>query len=179
MEGDFPSGAMVLVEYNRIKNFLDDARKRSKSKHLKDMIGVMLHQLQLYIDKALECKALVLATILHPRYRLAFIQKAYPEHKDQASVWINQEFSSALEVARQNSDETPTANSNGHLPEEDDDDFNEFTASANINPSQSAREAELDSYLMGQREFDKNKTCLDWWKVSLIFIKLACYQQVS
>lgn len=128
MEGDFPSGAMVLVEYNRLKNLLEDARKKSKSKHLKDMIRVMLDRLHLYIDEALECNGLVMATIVHPCYRLAFFGKAYPDHKDRASHLINEAFSTAVEVARQNTEEAAAAEPNVSPAIEDDDDFNEFTA---------------------------------------------------
>lgn len=167
MEGDFPSGAMVLVEYNRVKNSLINARTKTKSKPLNDMIGVMMNQLNLYLKEALECNPLLLSTVMHPQYRLAFFQKFYPECKEHVFNLITQEFSSALDSAKQQLANSPS--NTPPAPVEDDDDFNEFTASANTNPTQTAQEAELDSYLMGQREFNKTKTELDWWNVSLEF----------
>ena len=167
MEGDFPSGAMVLVKYHQIKNLLDGARNNTQSKPLIDRVGFMLDQLHIYLEEALECKVLVLATIMHPRCRLAFFQKAFPDQKVRATTLINGEFNLALETAQQESDLNQSQPPiDAQHDEDDNDDFNEFTASSNINPAQKAREGELESYLMGQREFKKNQTTLDWWKVS-------------
>lgn len=163
----FPSGAMVLVKNNQIKNSLKKARRKPKSTPLKDMIGVMLDQLHLYIDEALECDALVLETVMHPCYWLAFFPKAYTEHKECVKTLSNKAFSSPLEDAKHNTEEQPAANDDAQPVEDNDDDgFNDFTAISNVNPVQTAQEAEMDSYLMGQRKFDKLKTALDWWNVS-------------
>lgn len=166
MEGDFPSGAMVLVEYHRIKNSLHGARNKTKARPLRDMIDVMIDQLNRYVDEALECEPLVLATIMHPRYRLAFVQKAYPDHKDHTAALIHEAFASALETCQQQEAKSTQPPPAPNEIDDDMDDFDEFTASLHTNPAQSAREGELESYLMGHREFDKNKTALYWWKVS-------------
>lgn len=170
MEGDFSSGAMVLVEYNRIKKSLREARNKTTFRALKDMIDVMEDQLNLYLDEALECDALVLATVLHPRYRLAFFNKFYPDDKEQANELLHSAFDAVLK-ARQETDLNTTQGEVRTVAAQnnDDDDFDDFTASSNPNDT-SKKEAELDSYLMGQREFDKTQTALDWWKVTQTFI---------
>ncbi|KAH9808411.1 hypothetical protein DFH28DRAFT_909786 [Melampsora americana] len=67
MEGDGPTGCMVIPQYLKLRNSLE---KKIEPLSTSDAIYPMLAKIKEttieYMNKALACKTLVMATILHP-----------------------------------------------------------------------------------------------------------------
>merc|ERR1712137_233580 len=98
MEGNIPTGCMVLVKYVQLKANMED---RLKVMHLNDplypMVDVMLGKIKLYLDEALACDTLVLAAVFHPGLRLRFFSHAFGEgspEQDRAEALLEVEFNS-------------------------------------------------------------------------------------
>lgn len=76
MEGDGPTGCMVIPEYVELRHKLEDKiAKLSTSDTVYPMLAKMLEKTQEYLDEALGCETLVMATLLHPFFRLKFFIK--------------------------------------------------------------------------------------------------------
>lgn len=100
MEGDAPTGSIVLYEYHKLKTKLIERQAGlSDDDTLKPMIDAMLKRTTKYMNEAMACDSLVLAAVLNPALRLGFFDIAYgkgsKESKRAASV-----FRSACEARR-------------------------------------------------------------------------------
>lgn len=76
MEGDGPTGCMVIPQYVELRNTLDkkiDVLTASDAMY--PMLAKMREKTQEYLDEALSCQTLVMATVLHPFFRLKFFKK--------------------------------------------------------------------------------------------------------
>jgi hypothetical protein len=69
MEGNHPTGAHVIPKYLTLKQQLQEKKKRAKETDtLYPMYHSMLGRVKKYLEEAMACKTLVLATLLHPCY---------------------------------------------------------------------------------------------------------------
>jgi hypothetical protein len=68
MEGNTITGSMLLAEYLRVKESLNELRTAAMPSSLQHMVEVMLSQLAVYQDKALASDVVILATVLNPKY---------------------------------------------------------------------------------------------------------------
>lgn len=67
MEGDRPTGALVLFRYSGLISVLADIKQTTQHNGLLEMITGMITQLQDYQMEALHCDPIVIATVLNPR----------------------------------------------------------------------------------------------------------------
>lgn len=74
MEGDMPTGAMVIPKYVELRARFQE---REKNMSTSEAHHPMIAKLQGYLDKAVACETLVIATILHPAFRLKFFDKFF------------------------------------------------------------------------------------------------------
>lgn len=101
MEGNIPTGCMVLVKYVQLKSSMED---RLKDMHLNNplypMVNIMLEKINLYLEEALACDTLVLTAVFHPGLRVQFFSRAFgegsPEH-DRAKALLEVAFTSECE----------------------------------------------------------------------------------
>lgn len=78
MEGNMPTGAMVIPKYIELQAKLQAQEKNLRTTDaLHPMIAAMITKLQGYLDKAIACETLVIATILHPAFQLKFFEKFF------------------------------------------------------------------------------------------------------
>lgn len=76
MEGDGPTGCMVIPEYVELRHKLQEkVDTLSTSDAVYPMLAKMLQKTQEYLDEALGCESLVVATLLHPLFRMKFFVK--------------------------------------------------------------------------------------------------------
>jgi hypothetical protein len=76
MEGDIPSASMMLAEYWYIKEYLKKKPDSDITKpEFKPMLRKMISKTTTYLNKALGCDAILIATTLNPCYRPSLIQK--------------------------------------------------------------------------------------------------------
>ncbi|KAI9618253.1 hypothetical protein H4Q26_012608 [Puccinia striiformis f. sp. tritici PST-130] len=93
MEGDGPTGALVLPKYYMLKETLIEKENDcSLDDPLHPMFQKMIKKLNVYFDEALNCETLVMATLLHPAFRLVAFEKYFPKKKDAAEKILNKHF---------------------------------------------------------------------------------------
>ncbi|KAI7954522.1 hypothetical protein MJO28_004922 [Puccinia striiformis f. sp. tritici] len=66
MEGDHSSGSRMLAEYQYIKQFLRSRLTHSLEPEFQAMIRKMVEKTNTYMNEALQCDSILLATMLHP-----------------------------------------------------------------------------------------------------------------
>ena len=81
MEGDGPTGALVFPEYFNLKRSIEKKETNSiMTDPLHPMFFKRLQKIKTYMNEALECETLVMATILHPAFRYKILGVYFP-HK--------------------------------------------------------------------------------------------------
>ncbi|OAV93847.1 hypothetical protein PTTG_27178 [Puccinia triticina 1-1 BBBD Race 1] len=92
MEGNTSSGSMMLGEYWGITSFLKKKLRAASKEEFHPMFVKMIDQTEKYVNKALKCDTIILATILNPTYWLSIFQTWYPAHQSIAKSLITREF---------------------------------------------------------------------------------------
>lgn len=121
-------------------------------------INKMIDWLEKYQDEAVNCEAIVLSTVLHPRFRGKFFNIHYPNYEVSSQVAIEAAYSSLVEES-EHRDPTPSPDGNDQPAEADA--FDIFGDHGTSNSSTS----ELDDYLKGHCPIRKDQTPLEWWGV--------------
>lgn len=76
MEGDQPTGCMVIPQYVELRNTLNTKINALRATDaMYPMLAKMKEKTQEYLDEALSFQTLVMATLLHPFFRLKFFKK--------------------------------------------------------------------------------------------------------
>ncbi|KNZ64428.1 hypothetical protein VP01_10307g1, partial [Puccinia sorghi] len=89
---DGPTGAFVLANYYQaIKDLKKKEAASSRENAFHPMYHKMITKLEEYQEEALECEPLVMATLLHPAFRLRFFAHFWP--KREPSALIREELS--------------------------------------------------------------------------------------
>jgi hypothetical protein len=185
MEGDKPTGCMVLVKYVQLKaTMATRLKKMHENDPLYPMVDVMLSKIVLYLDEALECDTLVLAAIFHPGLRVKFFEHAFGNGSNQhrraedllESAFILQRDSPDHQV-QENNVSSPINTSNDHEGDEGTGSdflnfYTEVVTSSKLN--------ELERYLQGidpmvSPDMNNPQCALDWWRVSFSFLFLFCF----
>lgn len=90
MEGDGPTGCMVLRKYYQLrKNLKKKMSKSNKSDTLYPMYLAMSTSVDKYLSEALECETIILATVLHPSWRTNFFATAFGSDSDEFKIATN------------------------------------------------------------------------------------------
>lgn len=184
MEGDGPTGSTVIPEY---LNLLDHLQKRFDSMVLGDallpMINTMRIRVQRYLDEALGCETLVMATLLNPHFRIELFDMIFgrstrrsdANRAQDARKMFQQHFEKRKEDLKQvNKDSTsstdiahlaaPPASTRGGI-------FGLYKSKA-----VTVSADEVASYFEGQDAMAEDidardcKSVLGWWKVRVLFL---------
>ncbi|KAI7938380.1 hypothetical protein MJO28_015300 [Puccinia striiformis f. sp. tritici] len=93
MEGDGPTGALVFPKYYMLmETLIEKENNCGLDDPLYPMFQKMIKKLNVYLDKALNCETLVMATLLHPAFQLVAFEKYLPKKKDMAKKILNKHF---------------------------------------------------------------------------------------
>lgn len=85
MEGDGPTGCMVLREYQLLRDHLKTKlRPQNCFSPLYPMFYAMLARVNTYLSQALSCGIIVMATMLHLSWRLEFFQAAFGSNSPES-----------------------------------------------------------------------------------------------
>jgi hypothetical protein len=189
MEGNSAKGTHVIPKYLQLAEGVKGKIVRAQeTDSLYPMYHAMLSRTKKYLDKAMECKTLVIATILHPGYWMHIFELAFGLDSSKAKkclAVLQNEFQ--MEQAQQKK-----ATSKAAVP---DDDVIEIASPPGAQPTSlmdrlaaqtthqpTPQENEIETYLKANIPFKKGAinqktTPLKWWKVSLcifcLFTKLA------
>ncbi|KAI7942860.1 hypothetical protein MJO29_012704 [Puccinia striiformis f. sp. tritici] len=168
MEGDGSTGALVLPKYYVLKQTLTHERDEcDQSEPLYPMFRKMVEKVETYLNEALGCETLVMATLLHPAFRLAAFEEFFPAHKDRVEKLLTnlfQDRNTAIASQKQAAMKTTNQDQNVNLPSKPKSKmFNLFHSL-----SAKAENDELTVYLKGGKVFEMDaedtKSALIWWK---------------
>jgi hypothetical protein len=165
MEGDGPKSSMVLYEYFRL---LDKLRKRKnlpESNILQPMFDPMINLATKYQNIALDCNAILLATIMHPAWRLSLIQDKFPAHPKIAKDLLNNAFKSKLAANPKKTQPTGRKQDQKRALEESNDNCNYHWEKS----IQAQQDEEIERYKGGAWPLNKTGDPLLWWKVCCAF----------
>ena len=101
MEGDISLAGMMLAEYHYIKTFLTKKIKSPTEKDFYQMFQKMIEKTKKYLNEALQCDAILLATILNPSYRVSMFQMWLPERQSYAQMLIQTSFDEKKAITKQ------------------------------------------------------------------------------
>ncbi|KAI9611098.1 hypothetical protein H4Q26_008947 [Puccinia striiformis f. sp. tritici PST-130] len=158
MEGDGTTSSMVLYEYFRLINFLETKKRSPECLVLVPMFDPMINIAKKYRNLALQCDATLLATVLHPAWRLSLIKDKFPEYSDVAEGLLDEAFKVKSEAHLKMNPTATTSQSND--VESEDDEFNYYPEKTG--PSQDADE--LRKYKEGAWPLSKKSDPLSWWR---------------
>ena len=162
---------MVLYEYARLLASLEKKKIAADSTALERMFYPMITITKKYLDlAAVHCDAVIMATFLHPAWRMMLFTDRYPVHLQRINKLILDVFTDREALLKtQQPDPSPPkctqseANASGIDSDSDGDAFNYYPTTGDtldIN-------TELDQYNSGEFPLDKKGCVLGWWKVSL------------
>ncbi|POW17296.1 hypothetical protein PSTT_00654 [Puccinia striiformis] len=118
----------------------------------------------------LKCDAIVMATFLHPAWRMMLFSKRFTSATTRITVLVNSKFIEREALLESQKPPTPPpkpsqsdTNSNEHEPSDSDgEEFNFYPA----NPDAVENNTELERYNNGDFPMDKKGNLLGWWKAS-------------
>ncbi|PLW44151.1 hypothetical protein PCASD_09567 [Puccinia coronata f. sp. avenae] len=94
MEGDNSSACLMLSEYCYIKDFIKEKMKSTTSTEpeFPKMLQAMASKTNTYLNEALSCNAILVATALNPSFRLLIFKTLSPSHYQYTLDLLNQLF---------------------------------------------------------------------------------------
>ncbi|KNF00059.1 hypothetical protein PSTG_06680 [Puccinia striiformis f. sp. tritici PST-78] len=157
-EEDGPNASMVLYDYYRLIDNLEKRQRNPEFTVLKAMFDPMIVIAKKYLALALNCSPILLATMLHPAWRLSLIQDKFETSSDWAEEVLRSEFKIKSKVLKKMAPKATVAKSNG---DSDEDEFNYYPEKSGA----SQEDNELKRYLDGQWPLNKKGDPLQWWKL--------------
>ncbi|KNE99835.1 hypothetical protein PSTG_06924 [Puccinia striiformis f. sp. tritici PST-78] len=167
MEGDGPKLPMVLYEYTKLMTSMTRRKEAAKSTALEPMFDHRIKHTQKYMDLAVNCDAVVMATFLHPAWRVMFFNKHFASHAKRITRLIQSNFDTQEDHLNSlKAESSPPKESQSDLhgsPTDDDSDDEEF----NFYPQNSdvvVINTELERYNNGDYPLGIKGCVLGWWK---------------
>jgi hypothetical protein len=163
MEGDGPTGSMVIYEYVRLLGFLEKNKAESLQTQnmLLDMFDPMIKITQKYLNLALDCEPIILATILHPSWRLKLFEGKLPDHAAKSNNIFLRAFADREKKLKADQPQ-PVMEEIKAAEAEEDDGFDFFP----VQGKKADENDELQRYIInGQYPISKKSELLAWWKV--------------
>ncbi|OAV91789.1 hypothetical protein PTTG_27882 [Puccinia triticina 1-1 BBBD Race 1] len=145
VEGDGPKLPMVLYEYVRLLDSMERKKVENLLTPLRIMFDPMIKILKKYINLALNCDTVILATYLHPAWRMM--------------LFANRFSSETSRITQLRTQSNPNTNATSNS-ESDGGEFNYYPT----NPEASEVNTEMDRYNNGDHPMDKKGDLLGWWK---------------
>jgi hypothetical protein len=92
MEGNNSSACLMISEYQHIINFIKKSLASSTQPEFKTMLAAMLKKTKPYLNEAMRCDSVLIATILNPSFRLSIFKVLFPSHYKHAHDLIHKLF---------------------------------------------------------------------------------------
>jgi hypothetical protein len=170
LEGDGPKLPMLLCKYARLLASLEKKKIAAELTALERMFDPMITITNEYLDLAVHCNTVIMATFLHPAWRMMLFTDQYPLHLQRINKLILDVFTDRDKLLKtQQPDASPPkctqsdANASGIDSDSDEDAFNYYP----MNGDTVDINTKLDWYNSGEFPLDKKGCVLGWWKVSL------------
>lgn len=180
MEGDGPTGCMVIPKYVEIRNALEKKIQPLDTTHaMYPMLSKMLEKTIEYLNEAVACETLVMATVLHPFFRLKFFTKWFgPDSSVTMSAEstlrrLHREYQLAAPIPKSTSSQIESKNSK--TPATSSPKLDTFNSDSEDEPEiEVSEDLALKNYLKGSYKMKTENynvqdpiSSLEWWKVSV------------
>ncbi|KAH9445678.1 hypothetical protein Pst134EB_023514 [Puccinia striiformis f. sp. tritici] len=168
MEGDGPKLAMTIYEYLRLRDLLLKKEAAAASTPLEPMFPPMLKILDKYLNLAIKCDTVCMATFLHPAWRMILFTRKF-EPKIFASIerLVARKFEEREALIKASEPEPPppkkTNSDNEPTPGDSESENDEF----DFYPQDSQTvdvNTEMERYNSGVFPMDRKGDLLGWWK---------------
>lgn len=178
MEFRKATGSMVIPEYVELrKNLQDRVNLLDISDALYPMLAAMLERTQAYLDEALACDTLVMATMCHPAFRIRFFHTFFGKTSSEtirAEALFNQEFKSYKLKTSLKENNKPRDQSKQSQPSSSKASY--FNVYSEDEGDDMGDDNQLTDYLRGcdrmkasDHDMDDLNSALEWWAVSKFF----------
>ncbi|KAI9601615.1 hypothetical protein H4Q26_001447 [Puccinia striiformis f. sp. tritici PST-130] len=157
MEEDRPNASMVLYKYRQLIDSLEKKKIAPEFAALQVMFDPMIKVAKKYLDIALGCTPILLATIVHPAWRMSLIKDKFPEYEDIALSLVQAAFKAKQEAHNQMLPEPAVPDSNAK--DSDEEEFNYYP----VKNGSSQDTNKLKRYLDGAYPLGKKGDPLNWW----------------
>ncbi|KNE99665.1 hypothetical protein PSTG_07158 [Puccinia striiformis f. sp. tritici PST-78] len=157
MEEDGPNALMVLYKYCQLIDSLEKKKIAPEFAALQVMFDPMIKVAKKYLDIALGCTPILLATVVHPAWRMSLIKDKFPEYEDIALSLVQAAFKAKQEAHNQMLPEPAVPDSNAE--DSDKEEFNYYP----VKNGSSQDTNELKKYLDGAYPLGKKGDPLNWW----------------
>ncbi|KAA1121248.1 hypothetical protein PGTUg99_050271 [Puccinia graminis f. sp. tritici] len=158
MEGDGPSCSMVLYEYSRLIDNLGQLKQASKDGILEAMFDPMIKVASKYKELALKCEPILMATMLHPAWRLLLFANKFPSHHSSAQTLLVKKFKERQPMLKPPA--LPPTKEASQKVDPEDEGYNFYP----VNPSLDDSEDELNRYHETKFSLGIKGNVLLWWK---------------
>ncbi|OAV99836.1 hypothetical protein PTTG_25313 [Puccinia triticina 1-1 BBBD Race 1] len=162
MEGEGPSCTMVLYEYSRLIESLIQLKEDNSRGLLEAMFNPMIKKATKYQSLALTCEPILMATMLHPAWRLLLFSKKYPAHHTAAQSLLVKKFKEHQESLKPTTP-PPTEEKSQPTTDPEEDGYNFFPTQTGVDNS----EDELNRYHATNFLLGIKGNVLLWWKASI------------
>ena len=181
MEGDHSLACMLLSEYQYIIDFLKKQMQAPNDCNFAPMMRKMISKAKGYLDEALKCDAVILATMFNPAFQLLIFKIWFPTYHDYAQSLLQEQYNELKSECTIR--EVPKVAS---LPSQSRPDSIKRCQSIvhNVDFFPKAVDTpiadELEIYLGGKYKvpYTKSDIILEWWQVSqsilFCFVFSAC-----
>ncbi|PLW27414.1 hypothetical protein PCANC_23505 [Puccinia coronata f. sp. avenae] len=92
MEGDHSLACVLLSEYQYIIEFLKKRMQAPNYRNFAPMMRKMISKAKGYLDEALKCDAVILATIFNPAFQLLIFKIWFPTYHDYAQSLLQEQY---------------------------------------------------------------------------------------
>lgn len=175
MEGDQPTGCMVIAEYVELKKTLHARSERlDTTDAMYPMLAAMLEKTQQILEEALKCEPLVMACLLHPAFRLRFFHAFFGKTSSvsfRAEALFNSEFK-MYQAGFAMKDKPSNTRGDSHSESTEDVQPSIFAVYSDMQEEEMGDDDQLRDYLGGRDrmkapEYDLRdpNSALQWWKV--------------
>jgi hypothetical protein len=92
MEADHSLACVLLSEYQYIIDFLKKQMQAPNDRNFAPMMRKMISKAEGYLDEALKCDAVILATVFNPAFRLSIFKIWFPTYHDYAQSLLQEQY---------------------------------------------------------------------------------------
>ncbi|KAA1127004.1 hypothetical protein PGTUg99_035487 [Puccinia graminis f. sp. tritici] len=125
----------------------------------------MTKKVEIYQDEALKCETLIMATLLHPSFRLGLFTHCWPEKADVAKKILEKEFAKRVEVLKKKKEDDIQVVERKSPPVEEDDIFEMFSKPAKSTEENKELKVYINNmYCLPAISTKCPKELLLWWK---------------
>ncbi|KAI9622652.1 hypothetical protein KEM48_007142 [Puccinia striiformis f. sp. tritici PST-130] len=172
MEGNSATGAHVIPKYLELKESLTAKLLQAQMQDsLYPMYHAMLKRVERYLDEAMRCNTLVIATVMHPCYRMHLFELAFgPESTEVTKCLslLDREFQRVKQTQQQPTDPDPDITVIKRPPGLVPTSLMERLATRMVQKA-TPQGNEIEAYLNANISFEKGAidhktTPLKWWK---------------